>query len=765
MRIKKIAAALMGLIVVVGLSGCGNRLNEKLEKQKDSKTAKENVVTNHYEVNSLDINMSGFSDNESICEDSIRYCDGKIYFGTKISGDISQASNYIIYCYAIKDKSLEKLFSFKKKPGKNILPGNICYLDVTDSGDILLMYYSMTYDVKKDANYKHIDKYIYGKKGKVKQKISFEDDTAISYGMRCSIDKNDNTYIATENEETCNTFLLRYNKEGKITGKVELEYMSPLNIDGQNRIIAKFSGVSGSSYAYIDVDNNSKDSNSLKEINDSDEIYSILGCYGEDIYFAGAMYIYSYNTKTGKLEGKVNCQEVNINSSNIIRFVKIDESSFLCVNYNDINDSGELEFLILSQTESNDDNRTVLTLATIYENDSNLKNIINKYNKSNDKYRVEYRSYGLDSDDPVTEMNKDIMTGNGPDIYLIDDMDVNNMLNKGMLENLSPYIEKDDVLGKEYFTEGYLDAIAVDGNQYFLQKTFYLDTLYGYGKELNEYKDKWNIESFNKYYSSKPEGAVLFNDMSEKGTFYRIAEGCINEYIDWNNGECRFDDASFEQLLELCSASDKIPEYDNEKPAAYKLRDRELLFGNNRIGCPYDIKNIDEIFGGDALYIGYPWNNGGVSLKTDGSTFAIASDSDNKNAAWDIIKELLTGEYDKYSHRYGRGECIPTSAKEYDMLLKDSVINEDYVAEDGQTVRYALEPSDCNTMLEPPSDKEIAVLKELISRAHYQANRNFECEVIKDDVDRYLEGEKKLQDTVNIIQDKMTKYVNENLTE
>ena len=99
------------------------------------------------------------------------------------------------------------------------------------------------------------------------------------------------------------------------------------------------------------------------------------------------------------------------------------------------------------------------------------------------------------------------------------------------------------------------------------------------------------------------------------------------------------------------------------------------------------------------------------------------------------------------------------------MLLKDSVINEDYVAEDGQTVRYALEPSDCNTMLEPPSDKEIAVLKELISRAHYQANRSFECEVIKDDVDRYLEGEKKLQDTVNIIQDKMTKYVNENLTE
>ena len=43
MRIKKIAAALMVLIVVVGVSGCGNKLNDNLEKQKESKTAKENV--------------------------------------------------------------------------------------------------------------------------------------------------------------------------------------------------------------------------------------------------------------------------------------------------------------------------------------------------------------------------------------------------------------------------------------------------------------------------------------------------------------------------------------------------------------------------------------------------------------------------------------------------------------------------------------------------------------------------------------------------
>ena len=72
MRIKKIAAALMVLIVVVGVSGCGNKLNDNLEKQKESKTAKENVVTSHYEVNSLDIDMSSFGENESVCEDSIR---------------------------------------------------------------------------------------------------------------------------------------------------------------------------------------------------------------------------------------------------------------------------------------------------------------------------------------------------------------------------------------------------------------------------------------------------------------------------------------------------------------------------------------------------------------------------------------------------------------------------------------------------------------------------------------------------------------------
>ena len=766
MKNGKIITCLVSCLCIICLSGCREDLTKRAYNGIDdtnNKTVSEQG--NRYKVNTLKFDVNEINDNEDFCDNSLYYKNQNIYYSTIYAGDNEDTRCYRIYRYSIEKEMSEMIFSFEAESETNVIPQNIVSLEVLENEDVLVYFCSSVYEETKDINYRHIDKCIYSANGELVSKVSLEDDAGISIAAKCFTDTEGNTYVNTIDEETAAyNILIRYDSQGKKTARMELDYMLSEVLTPTNQIISGINDTSDDhvAFAYLDLDNNKKDIDSFKAVNDIEEMYKVLTCYKDIVYFAGRTYVYSYNVNNQEVNRVINCSDVNIDFLNTLYFERIDEDRFLCINNNDINGYSELEFLVLEKTNKSEDNRVVVSVASIYENDSDIKNIINKFNKNNKEYSIEYISYGMDGENPINAFNKDIASGNIPDIYLIDEMDVNNLINKEMLENLTPYIEKDGVVNRDYFTDGYLEATAIEGKQYFLNKSFYITTLCGYGKELYRYKDDWNFLSLARYYGSNSKGTMLFEDALGKELFYKLAEGCISDYIDWETGKCSFESESFRQLLELCYVANIAGNTENEKPTAVKIRDREILFDNRRIGCLYDIANNNVVFDGDAFYVGYPWSNGGVCLKTDGSTFAISSGSDKKEAAWNIIKEFLTGEYNRYDHEYGRGGCIPTSSKEFDMMVKDSSISSDYIAEDGVKVKYAIESSECNVTLEPTGDEELAVMKELINRARYQPDYNRECEVIMEEVEDYLNDKRSLDDTINLIQDKMTKYVNEN---
>ena len=757
MKMKNAITCLVACLCILCLSGCKKDL---VNSSKESNGSEENF----YKVNTLDFDISELDDDEYFGCDTICYKNGKIYYSTDMLGEIDAPHSYRIYGYSMENEMSEMLFSFEVEPDENTFPGNVLSLEVTDSEEIHVYFYSSIYDEATDSDYKHIDKYMYSSEGELLSTTSLENDTAISMATQCFSDSEGNIYVNTLDEETyAYNYIIRYDSQGKKTGKMELSNMPSVVISADNRMIYENTSPEGAGYAYIDIDNNKKDSAPFKELDKIEDINMIYSCYQDELYITGRTYMYSFNTKTQELSGLIKYSDVDIDPLNIKYFERLDEKSFLCINDIDINGRSEIEFLVLEETDEAEDNRTVVSVASIYENDSDIKNIINKFNKSNDEYCIEYTSYGMDGEDPIIAFNKDIASGNVPDIFLTDEMDVNNLINKGMLEDLTSFIEKDDVVNKDYFTEGYLEATNVDGKQYFLSKAFYLTTLCGAGKELEVYKDNPTAENLANYYNSKEKGTLLYEDAQGTALFHELAKGCIGDYIDTETGKCSFDSEAFRQLLGLCYAANVQGETYDEKPVAYKIKDREILFSNDMITTPYDIVNNNVLFDSDASYVGYPWSNGGVCLRSVGSTFAISSDSDNKEAAWAVIKEFLTGEYYRYTHEYVRnGDYIPVSVKEFDMLIKDSMVSSEYIAEDGEKVVYVMQTSELDTKLEVPEDEDIAVFRELIERAKYQHRRSYECEVILDDVENYLDDRANLDDTISVIQDKMTKYVNEN---
>ena len=59
--------------------------------------------------------------------------------------------------------------------------------------------------------------------------------------------------------------------------------------------------------------------------------------------------------------------------------------------------------------------KVTITYGSLWGVDDTVKNAAIKFNKENDKYRIEFKDYG-DSEDAKTKMNADIAAGNIPDI-------------------------------------------------------------------------------------------------------------------------------------------------------------------------------------------------------------------------------------------------------------------------------------------------------------------------------------------------------------
>lgn len=757
MRTGNIILKVLLVISIISLCGCTNRLSDYTESAKNADSN-----ADEYRITKLNLELDKFENGGMISPESVCYEQDYLYYST-VTYVSDKECLFSVYRYSIEKEENEKIIEFNDVRTSTSVPVNIIKMGILDNGDIALLYMTVIYDEATEADYKHIEQMIYSQTGELITKTGLQDDTAISLMANCYWDKEHNIYVFSQEEEANDYYLLEYDNNCRLIGKKKLGLCFGNIVLENGKTIASIEHGSNENTSFVYVNAEGKDNESLSILNDNPGISLIIGSEQETVYIADDRDIYSYNTETGELGLLMKCRDIAVDTYSIIYFDKVDDNRYICLNTIEVNEDTNYELLLMEKNSESGKEKMTLRIGSIYEDDKNLINAINAYNRTNEEINIEYAGYGMGSEEPMVQFNKDIAAGNIPDIYLIDEMDVNNLIAKDMLENLTPYINSDAILNKDYFVEGYLDAIAVKGNNYFLTKTFYLDTLCGYGKEVEAYKESWNYSRLAQYYKAKPEGIFLYQHSNGEEAFEKLISGNLDEFIDRDTGKCSFDNDEFKSLLEICNKANRcVIDNNDEKGWAFKIRDGEMLLRNDVITCLYTIKDDAEVFNNDACYIGYPWEGKDVGLGTYGSTFAISSQSEHKDEAWELIKYLMTGDYDKYNHDYLSAFSIPSSAKEFDMLVKDSAITKDYVADDGVKVIYALGSSSCNTALNPVGSEEVDSLKNLIKRAKYIPRKSVECEVMIPDVRRYLSGERSLIETVNIIQDKMTKYVGEN---
>ncbi|MBR5115756.1 MAG: hypothetical protein IK096_01695 [Lachnospiraceae bacterium] len=101
--------------------------------------------------------------------------------------------------------------------------------------------------------------------------------------------------------------------------------------------------------------------------------------------------------------------------------------------------------------------------------DSRVMKMVVDFNRKNEDIRIriaDYSKYSSDNDwnYPYTKLNTDIVSGYIPDILMIDpEMPVESYISKGILSDLTPFLQADEELSGVAFLDNIMDTYRIDG--------------------------------------------------------------------------------------------------------------------------------------------------------------------------------------------------------------------------------------------------------------------------------------------------------------
>ena len=203
----------------------------------------------------------------------------------------------------------------------------------------------------------------------------------------------------------------------------------------------------------------------------------------------------------------------------------------------------------------------MLVLAANYVN-SDVRQRVVDFNKSSDQYRIvlrEYQSYATTEDYNAgyTQLNNDIISGNMPDILVVDaNTPVENYISKGLIADVGSLIESDEELSQTEFMQNVFEAYSIEGKLYQVIPYFNVMTLAG-KKSIVGDRTSWTMAEFEELEASLPEGTAMIGELTRSSFMNMMMQYCGTDFVDVSTGKCNFDSQNFIDILEFAN---ELPE-------------------------------------------------------------------------------------------------------------------------------------------------------------------------------------------------------------
>lgn len=617
-----------------------------------------------------------------------------------------------------------------------------------------------------DVEYKYVETYylrVFDASGAESQRVDlsamFADDEDYFYVSNFTVDGDGNIYMMV------NGAIMVIGADGSKLGGIDLSNEST----GVSNIVTAADGsVCALSY------NSEYTALSLRPVNVStlklDAAVADLPTEAYGARVAGGSYdfcynkgesFYGYTLATDTEEQLVTWINSDVDSNNISSACLTENGDIVCLSseYSSSGDGTITYFITLKKTPYDQvPQKTTLTLACVYL-DYRVKSQILDFNRKSSDYRIEVRDYSeFNTDDDysagLTKLITEIGSGAVPDILVTSSLPMDVFGNKGLFEDLWPYIEADEEIGgRAGVVEPFFNAISEDGKLYQITDSFSLRTLAGPASIVGS-EPGWDYDDIYAALDKMPEGCEVFSvGTTRDSVFSDVCSLNLSNFVDWSTGQCSFNSEEFIDLLEFANSFPQTFdwehfEWNSEADDTYRVKEGKQLLISIYLSGLYNYSYYDAAFGGDMALKGYPGVEGSGAVFSAGSGLAISSACKNKDAAWSFIRYCLDEDYQKDNSYSG----LSTNKAAYDAQFEDQIGQESYFYDvDGTETITTFTQEDADTIRAIVDNTVVAV-----GYSSDQINN-----IINEEAAYYFNGEKSAQDVAATIQNRVSIYVSE----
>ncbi|MFA9377721.1 MAG: ABC transporter substrate-binding protein [Lachnotalea sp.] len=586
--------------------------------------------------------------------------------------------------------------------------------------------------------------------------LSGEDNPYIQY---TALDNEGNVYLSNGQDK-----IWVLDTQGNQLFTIDIDtYMQAMGTSKEGKVV--IATYATDKFVFQDIDfANKKIGTTYENVPSSNGSYTLMkgadkGCL---VNTGNSLYEYDFETQTS--EEILNWIDSDINSDSISAIALLEDGRILAVTSEYAEETSKTELVYLTKKASSEvTEKTILTLGTMYLS-SDIRNSIIDFNKTNETYRIRVKEYGTDDyETGTTQLNSDIVSGNAPDIIDLSNGNTEQYIEKGILEDLYPYIDKDADIKKEDFQENVLKAYEKDGKLYAILPSFTVVTVVGKSADVGD-KMGWKLDDLMTLVKSKPEGTEIFDYATKDSILSSLCMYGLDQFVDWETGKCTFDSDSFIQMLEFANTFNSDYVYDESAPSMpNKIQSGQLLLSEENI---YDVQTYqvyEAMYGEPITFIGYPSETGNGSAISSGNIiFGMSSKSKNKDGAWEFIRKFMMNDYQTSSNLWG----FPILKSALEAKLNAAMTPEYYEDETGKQAEQSKTSwgyDDFNVDIYAATQEEVDAVKNLIDNANgtYQYNSNM-YSIISEEAAAYFSGQKTSKDVADVIQSRLQIYVNEN---
>ena len=351
--------------------------------------------------------------------------------------------------------------------------------------------------------------------------------------------------------------------------------------------------------------------------------------------------------------------------------------------------------------------------------------IIESFNETNPYYHISIAEYKKD-------MNYVLVSEDQPDLILLDEESMLMLGQEGHLCDMSEFLDNDESKLQGEFIDGMIDKISYNHKIYGLPRQFEISTMAIHSSDISDLSG-WTIDEFLDWLLS--DSSALKESWINKSEILRVClEGGLNQYINFEKGECYFDQDDFCRHLGKIAEIQEYPTKEMLSSESGKIR-YVSLEGFFKLLMRKD--NTDPW-----VYKGFPTFDGKERHIIHFNAISIFQTSKNTEGAFEFVKYFMRYPYDKnYLFHV-----------DYPVLQK--------IMEIAQTEYW--EMMDEPNHLAAVSQDEIDIFLKLYENSEVTDVSSMDIEnMVMEEMSFFISGEKALSDVVTIVQNRVQLLLSE----